>query len=196
MHIFGQTMSAAGVLAAVETDSMFYTRSGGGLTLSGGEPLMQADFVEEVLKESKRRRIDTAIETTGFADWAVLERIGVYLKAILYDIKCMDPDKHKQFTGVANELILHNFVRLHQAFPSLKIVVRTPVIPGFNDTEADIGAILDFIRNTPNVDYELLPYHRLGQQKYGYLGRSYPMADAVLNNEKVKALQEFVKNRR
>lgn len=193
MHIFGRLMSVAEVLDTVETDGMFYSRSGGGLTLSGGEPLMQADFAEALVKESRRRRIDATIETTGFAVWADLERVAAYLKTILYDIKSMDAEKHKQFTGVDNELILHNFVRLREAFPQLKIIARTPVVPGFNDTEADIGAIVDFLRDMPNVEYELLPYHRLGQQKYEYLGRPYPMADILLNMEKAKALQEFVK---
>ncbi len=195
LHTFGRQMTVADILKVVEADSAFYMRSGGGLTISGGEPLMQADFVISLLKETKKRRIDATIETCGYAPWADLSRVGAYLKTIIFDIKSMDPNKHKEFTGLNNDLILSNLTGLRSAYPQLQILVRTPLIPGFNDTEQDIGAILDFIAGWPNTSYELLPYHRLGQQKYSYLGRDYPMGNIQLDNNKLQAIQAYIKAR-
>lgn len=195
LHTLGRQMTVLDVIKAAEADSAFYTRSGGGLTISGGEPLMQADFVIEILKEAQKRRIDATIETCGYALWDDVNRVGEKLKTIIYDIKSTDSKKHKQFTGVTNELILDNLIKLRQTFPKLRISVRTPVIPDFNDSEADIGAILDFLNALPNVSYELLPYHRLGRQKYEFLGRAYPMTDTLLNKETMANLNAYVKSR-
>ncbi|QDR79023.1 (2S)-3-sulfopropanediol dehydratase activating enzyme [Sporomusa termitida] len=195
LHTFGRQMSVADILTVVEADSAFYMRSGGGLTISGGEPLVQADFVISILKETKRKRIDATIETCGYAPWADLSRVGAYLKTIIFDIKSMDPNKHKEFTGRNNDLILTNLTGLRRAYPQLQILVRTPLIPGFNDSEQDIGAILDFIKGWPNTSYELLSYHRLGQQKYGYLGRDYPMGDSQLDNGKLQTINAYIKSR-
>ncbi len=183
LNMYGKSMSVNEVLDTVEQDSIFYSRSGGGMTLSGGEPLLQADFATELLKEAKRRRINTTIETCGYADWEKVEQVCQYVDNILFDIKSMDSSKHKEFTGVPNEKILDNFQRLCNRFPNTPITVRTPVIPGFNDTEQDIVAILNFIKGIPQVRYELLGYHRLGEPKYIYLGKDYllsgvkPMAE-------------------
>lgn len=195
LHTFGRQMSVADILKVVEADSAFYMRSGGGLTISGGEPLVQADFVISILQETKRRRIDTTIETCGYAPWADLSRVGAYLKTIIFDIKSLDPNKHQEFTGLNNDLILTNLAALRNTYPHMRILVRTPLIPGFNDSERDIGAILDFIKGWPNTSYELLPYHRLGQQKYNYLGRDYPMGDSQLDNGKLQAINAYVKSR-
>jgi len=196
LHVFGSRMNVADVLKIVERDSVFYSRSGGGLTLSGGEPLMQADFVVEMAKEAKKRRIHTAMETCGHAEWPKLEEVCRYLNAILYDIKTINPEKHKSFTGISNELILENFLKLRRSFPKLDVWVRTPLVPGFNDTEEDIRAILEFIGQVPRVNYELLPYHRMGQSKYQFLNRDYPMGDVKLSDEKAKALMEFAREYR
>jgi pyruvate formate lyase activating enzyme len=195
LSVFGKLMTVDEVLQAVEADGVFYGRSGGGMTLSGGEPLAQADFVLELLKEARRRRINTSIETCGFAEWKDLERICGYLDSILFDIKTMDPVKHKEFTGVSNERILENFQRLCESFPNLPKRVRTPVIPGFNDTEEDIKAIADFIRGKPHTEYELLAYHRLGQPKYTYLGREYALMDIRVDDERMKALEQVKRAR-
>lgn len=193
MHVFGKMMNAKEVLDSIESESLFYARSGGGITISGGEPLHQIDFVEEIFKEAKRRHIDVTMETCGFAEWEKLQRAAGYMKSILFDIKSIDPVKHKEYTGVSNELILQNLQRLRETYPNLQILVRTPLIPGFNDTEEDIGAILAFIKDMPNLQYEILPYHRMGQQKYDYLDRDYLMADVKINDQTVQKLQELVK---
>lgn len=195
LRIYGDLMRVDEVLEHVEKDSAFYSRSSGGLTVSGGEPLLQADFTTELLKEAKRRRINTSIETCGYADWGNLSKVCENLNTIFYDIKCLDADKHKKFTSVSNEKIKGNFKMLCKDFPELSKTVRTPVIPGFNDSEEDIMAIIDFIKGMPNVNYELLPYHRLGQPKYEYLGREYPLSDVKLSDEKMKVLKEIVKSR-
>ena len=196
LHIFGLNRQVAEILKIVEQDSAFYSRSGGGMTISGGEPLMQAEFAVELLREAKKRRIHTAMETCGHAEWSRLEAVCRHLDTILFDIKTIDPLKHKQFTGVSNELILENFLKLQQAFPQLEILVRTPLVPGFNDTEEEIGRILEFIRQFPGVKYELLPYHRMGQSKYQFLDREFLMGDVKLSDEKAAALKEFAEKRR
>jgi len=193
LHVFGQMMSAREILESLNEESIFYDRSGGGITVSGGEPFIQIDFLEELFKEAKHRHIDVTVETAGYTEWENFQRVSKYMKIILFDIKCMDPKKHKEFTGVSNELILQNFKQLRAEYPDLKILVRTPLIPGFNDTEEDIKAILEFIKNMFNVKYELLPYHRLGQQKYGYIGREYCMPDVKIDDKTVRKLRELVK---
>lgn len=194
LTMYGDLKSVEEVLDLVEADSTFYSRSGGGITLSGGEPLAQAEFASEILKEAKRRRLNTAIETSGYADWDKAVTVFEYVDHILFDIKNMDAIRHKEFTGVDNQPILENFKKLCNRFPNTPITVRTPVIPGFNDTEQDILAIIDFIKGYPNVKYEILAYHRLGEPKYIYTGRKYLLSGIEpLPEERFMALKELVK---
>ncbi|MCE5262748.1 MAG: glycyl-radical enzyme activating protein [Deltaproteobacteria bacterium] len=195
LAVLGRRMSASEVLDAVESDGAFYGRSGGGMTLSGGEPLAQAGFACALLREAKRRRISTCMETCGFVDWAELEAACSNLDSILYDIKCIDPVRHREFTGASNEKVLDNFQRLCDRFPGLPKRVRTPVVRGFNDCEEEIGAIVDLIREKPSVEYELLACHRLGQPKYGYLGNGGTPADLRPDSVRMKALEEMAKAR-
>jgi pyruvate formate lyase activating enzyme len=180
-------------MAAVEADGVFFGRSGGGMTLSGGEPLLQSEFALALLREAKRRRIDTTIETCGHVDWQVLRDAAELSNTIFYDIKCVDAARHKEFTGVDNTLILSNLRKLVKAFPQLSIVVRTPLIPGFNDSVEDISNIMELLRQLPTVTYKVLPYHRLGTPKYEYLGREYPLGEAVLNPATEKTVKELAK---
>lgn len=194
LHAFGRETHVSEIIKIVEADSAFYARSGGGLTISGGEPLMQSDFVVEIVKEAKKRRIDVTIETCGYAPWENVKSVAETLSSsIIYDIKSMGTAKHKQYTGATNELILNNLIKLRHEFPKLSILVRTPVIPGFNDSEAGISAIKDFVSTLPNSSYALLPYHRLGQPKYEYLGRRYPLGDARLDMELMQKLTSYGK---
>jgi pyruvate formate lyase activating enzyme len=173
---FGRDMQVADVIRVVEEDSNFYSRSGGGVTLGGGEPLSQADFAARLLKKARTRGIHTAIETSGYCDWADLERVCRHVDQIFFDIKSMDPEMHKHHTGVSNRLILENFRKLCNAFPKTPIVVRTPVIPGFNASVEDIRAIVDYLNGiSGTVHYELLPYHGFGEQKYPRIGRLYQL---------------------
>jgi pyruvate formate lyase activating enzyme len=166
------------VLEVVEQDGAFYARSGGGLTLSGGEPLTQPAFAARLLQSAQARGIDTALETSGYAHWSDLQRVCRHVNQIFYDLKAMAPEKHREGTGVGNQRILENLRRLCRAFPKLPLVVRTPVVPAFNDSPAEIRAIAAFVgRLSRPVRYELLPYHRFGAAKYAGLGRDYPLAE-------------------
>ncbi len=172
--IYGKMMTVKQVLDEVESQSIFYEQGSGGITLSGGEPLMQSDFTIELLKEAKRRKIHTAVETCGYCNTNVLREAAGYLDYIFYDIKCIDADKHKKFTGCDNELILSNVNVLFEEYKDLHKHIRTPVIPEFNDTEEDIRQIKTFLKGRKNYTYELLPYHRYGEKKYELLGREIP----------------------
>lgn len=188
----GERQSVDEVLCRVEEDSVFYARSGGGLTLSGGEAMVQPEFVLALLRQARKRHIDTAMETCGHYAWELLRQACELLGNLIYDIKCLDSDRHKAFTGVGNALILKNFQQVCETFPGLPIHVRTPVIPGFNDAEEDIVAIRDRIPKRANITYELLPFHRMGGPKYEYLGRAYPYAGKTMNEAAFKRLQALV----
>ncbi len=195
LEMLGRYMDVNQILEVIQEDTLFYARSGGGITLSGGEPLLQAEFSFELLKEAKARGLDTAIETCGHTKWPNLEKVCEYLDTMFYDIKCIDAEKHKKYTGVSNDMILHNFQKLSGCFPGMPVIVRTPVVPGFNDTEKDISAVIDLIKEIPNVKYELLPYHRLGEIKYRRLGRNYSFAGVKPpENEKMTILRQLARS--
>lgn len=172
IRVEGVEMKVSEILDIVEKDSVFY-RHGGGLTVSGGEPLAQSPFLIELLREAQKRRLDTAIETCGFAQYAVLQAAARFLDTIIFDIKSINNEKHVRYTGQSNRIILDNFLKLCADYPQLPKLVRTPVIPGFNDLPADREDILSFIAGKPNVTHEALPYHRFGVGKYAALGRKY-----------------------
>lgn len=173
ISVYGREMSIDEILDRVESESAFYAHGSGGLTLSGGEPFMQSGFTVELLRQAKKRYLHTAVETCGFCDTDTLREAAQYIDYIMYDIKCMDAEKHKKFTGQGNELILKNLDMLFNEFPRLKKHIRTPVIPTFNDTHEDIRAIAEHLKKYSNYRYELLPYHRYGEGKYTLLGRGY-----------------------
>lgn len=172
----GKWMTAEEVIRVVEEDGSFYARSGGGLTVSGGEPLLQAGYVVELLRKAQGRGIHTALETSGLCPWEDLERACGQANQVFFDVKTVDPEKHRQGTGTGNERILENLRRLCARFSGIPVIVRTPIIPGLNDTPAEITSILAFLRTLPRaVEYELLPYHGFGEPKYEQLGRAYRM---------------------
>lgn len=191
LRLTGGKMSVDEVLREVEKDALFYDHSEGGMTLSGGEPLSQPEFVGALLQEAKKRRIHLAMETSGYASWEVFRGAAAYLDYLLMDLKCMDDRIHRAYTGVSNRRILENLKKLRREFPGLPIHVRTPVVPGVNDTEEEIGAIHDFLAPFGNVRYELLKYHRLGEPKYASLRRSYPLGRRELSEEKMEVLKKF-----
>lgn len=178
LYLFGQEMTVDQVLAEVEQDAGFYHESGGGLTLSGGECILQPDFVAALLAEAQHRGINTAIETAGNYPWAFMEKVLPYVDYVLHDHKLTDPERHKKWAGVDNKRILENFQKAYETYPEKKFIARTPLIPGVNDDEEHIRSVLAFIRPYKNVvDYELLPYFRYGESKYEFLGRMYEMKD-------------------
>ena len=178
LYLHGTTMTVDDVLEQVEKDAPFFAESGGGITVSGGECLLQADFVTALLEEAHNRGITTAIETASNVPWENYEKVLPHVDFVYHDIKSMDSAKHEKWTGVKNTRILENLAKAYVAFPDKKFIARTPLIPGVNDSPDDIRAVVAFIRPHKNViKYELLPYHRFGQSKYGFLGRVYELAD-------------------
>lgn len=195
--VYGESQSVDTILKRVEEDGVFYSRSGGGLSLSGGEALAQPEFAIALLREARARRINTVLETCGHYAFEHLHEACKHLNSLIFDIKSADTAKHKKFTGVSNERILENFAKICAAYPDLPILVRTPVIPGFNDTEEDIQAIVSSIPRRWNIRYELLAYHRMGQPKYEYIGRKYPyegisMDESLMQKLTVLAEQAMV----
>lgn len=178
LYLFGQEMTVDEVLDEVEQDSAFYRESGGGITASGGECLLQPDFMAALFAGAHERGINTAIETAGNVPWSNFEKVLPHVDTVLHDHKLTDPERHKKWCGADNVRILTNFERAYETFPEKTFIARTPLIPGVNDQEEHILAVLDFIRPHKNViDYELLPYFRYGGSKYGFLGRVYELAD-------------------
>ncbi|WP_329886354.1 glycyl-radical enzyme activating protein [Pseudoramibacter faecis] len=175
IDIFGKTMSVDDIMREVQKDRLFYFYSGGGVTLSGGDVLLQADFAEAILKACKESLIDTTAELDLYGDYANLARLLPLLDSYFADLKHMDDAAHQKWTGVSNKTILANARRAGEAFPDTPMHARVPFIPGVNDTEENIVATAEFCREIPNCrSLEFLPYHRLGTAKYRYLGRPCP----------------------
>jgi pyruvate formate lyase activating enzyme len=177
LNLIGRWVTAAEVLAEVTRDALYYEASGGGLTLSGGEPLAQPEFAAELLRRYKHdeKGGHTAMETCGFAAWTVIERLAADVDLFLYDLKHLDPNEHRRLTGQTNHLILENARRLAAAGHAL--VIRLPLIAGINDSQDHLEAAADFTLSLPGVSrIDLLPYHRLGETKYRRLEKAYAMA--------------------
>lgn len=193
--IVGRDVTVGEVMEEVLKDSVYFRRSGGGLTLSGGESLLQPDFAAALLEAAHENGLNTAIESTGFADYGAIEKILPHLDLYLMDIKHMNSEKHKAFTTQPNERILENAKKI--AKNAKKLIIRVPVIPGFNDTEAEIGDIADFAASLDNVrEIHLLPYHRLGADKYDNLGCEYTLKDILPpSEEKMEFLKRTAENR-
>jgi pyruvate formate lyase activating enzyme len=172
----GTPMTVEEVMDVVRKDRPFYAESGGGVTLSGGEPLIQMSFIGEVLKACKDESIHTAIETSGYADWDGFNDVLEFVDLILFDVKQMDPQVHKKTTGVDNRLILQNLKSIDDA--CIPIIVRIPLIPGYNDEEENLIKTAEFLSDLKHVGaVHLLPYHNLGGYKYRLLGMQYDLED-------------------
>lgn len=194
MKTIGKDVTVGEVMEEVVRDRPYYRRSGGGITLSGGESLLQPDFAIALLQAAHQNGINTAIETTGFAESQTVERFIPHIDTFLMDIKHIDTQKHEEFTTRPNAIILKN-ARLI-AEKAKKLIIRVPVIPGFNDTKEEIGQIALFASRLPNVnEIHLLPYHRMGKDKYDGLSRPYLMGDVPSpTNEKMQQLLDVCKS--
>ncbi len=171
LEMIGREMGVEEVLQEVLKDRPFYETSGGGMTLSGGEPLLQIDFCEELLRRAKAERLHCCIETSGFAPYEHLERIRPCIDLFLYDVKETDSQRHRQLTGVPNEGILENLQRLHGA--GAAVLVRLPLVPGCNDTPEHFAGLARLAHSLPQArGFEVMPYHRLGEGKLERLGVS------------------------
>ncbi|WP_034658715.1 glycyl-radical enzyme activating protein [Robertmurraya massiliosenegalensis] len=195
LNFAGNPRSVQDVINELKKDHIHYKRSGGGITLSGGEPLSQPYYAEELLKACKEKGWHTAIETTAFTSQAVLEQVLPWLDLVLLDIKHTDERKHLEFVGRSNEKILENAKFIGQF--GVPIIIRVPVIPTFNDGIDEMETIASFASNIRGVkEMHLLPYHRLGENKYDYLNYEYEMKGIPTpTNEKMQKLKTVVEEK-
>ncbi|MBW2057636.1 MAG: glycyl-radical enzyme activating protein [Deltaproteobacteria bacterium] len=171
LQAVGRRIDVDALLDEVEKDLDFYRASGGGVTFSGGEPLSQPEFLQEILAACKGRGLHTAVDTCGYASWAIIKKVAPYVDLFLYDVKLMDEEKHRRYTGVSNRLILSNLRRLAGAN---RVVVRMPLVPGINDDRENTRRLGEFLSGLEGIEgVDLLPYHRLGVSKYERVGRRY-----------------------
>jgi pyruvate formate lyase activating enzyme len=181
LNVSSKIMSDEQVVKSVMKDEVFYRNTGGGITLSGGEPLLQADFSAEILSKIQAAGISTAIETAGFVTFAKIEKVLPYTDLFLYDIKAIDQGTHKKYTGVDNAQILRNVRKL--ARMGKEIIVRVPLIPGVNDG-AEFTKIADFAKSLDTVqELHIMPFHNVGADKYRQMGLHYEMGDVKEDNE-------------
>ena len=170
MQIVGREMSVDDVIAEVERDRIFYEQSGGGVTLSGGDPLVQSDFAEALIEACRYRGIHAAVDTAGLSANGVLDRLEAKADLVLFDLKCMDEARHREFTGVSNVPILDNLKRL--AAGGIEIWVRIPLVRGVNDDDDNIGRTIAFLRSLRTIRrVGILPYHSGGLEKARRIGR-------------------------
>ncbi len=198
LALIGRSMSVEAVLVEVLQDVAFYRSSGGGVTFSGGEPVLQTEFLAAVLERCQAEGVHTAIETAGYYPWERLERLLPHVDMVMMDLKHMDSERHRAATGAPNALILENARKLAES--PVALLFRTPVIPTVNDTPEAIRAIAQFVqelsvlRGAP-IPLDLLPFHRLAEQKYTHLGRTYTahgLPDTVENfRELVAIVREY-----
>jgi len=183
-------MKLGEVLTEVSKDEAFYRNSGGGITVSGGEPLSQGGFVANLLKLCKKQGLNTVLDTAGYASWEIMSEVLPFVDLVLFDIKHLDPEEHKRVTGVENHLIIENLI---QASRRINVWLRIPLIAGFNDSEEHIGRIAH-LGKTNRVDkISLLPYHEGGKTKCEQLGRPYQFSGGKAPSEEhIMRLKEVV----
>jgi pyruvate formate lyase activating enzyme len=197
-EIVGRDTTVQELVDEVERDRVFFDQSGGGVTFSGGEPLQQFEFLLAALEESKRRRIHTAVDTTGFTTPDILERVAAVTDLFLFDLKTMNDDVHRRFTGVSNALIVQNLQRLVNG--KKNVIVRVPIIPGINDDDEALARTGAFVAELGGVsELHLLPYHEIGVHKYGRLGKDNPLPPVPIPtwermNEAVAIMRRFLPN--
>ncbi len=188
--VCGKEHTVDEVLKEVLKDKAFYETSGGGVTFSGGECMLQIDFLAEILKKCKENGIHTAVDTAGHILFENFEKILPYTDLFLYDIKIFDSQKHKQYVGVSNELILENLKKLFER--KAKLWIRIPIIPDVNDSIEEIQKIKDFLKTIGTAEkIELLPYHAMGENKYRAIGKE-PQIFKTPDTENMKRLKEIL----
>lgn len=174
--VAGETMSVEQVMEAIRKDRLFYEESGGGVTFSGGEPLLQPGFLQSLLAACHAEGLHTALDTSGHAPAQTFRKLAGLADLVLFDLKLIAPERHKACTGVGNGLILENFQALGRLHPAVR--VRLPLVPGVTDDEDNIRAISDRIKTCQGLaGVDLLPFHRIGDQKYAQLGMENRLAD-------------------
>jgi pyruvate formate lyase activating enzyme len=174
LTILGRYLTVEEVMIEVERDRMFYEKSGGGVTFSGGEPTAQPKFLRALCQTAQQRRLHVTLDTSCYCHWKLLEPIVQHVDLMLCDIKHMDSAVHRQLTGVPNELILDNIQRLSEM--GMPIYIRVPLVPGLNDSKANIRATAAFAATLSSMrHFDILPYHRLGEPKWRQLDQAYQL---------------------
>ncbi len=165
LEIVGQDVTVAQAMEEIERDRVFFDESGGGITFSGGEPLMQLEFLEMLLTEIKKKKIHVTLDTSGYVSFQDLKKVSGQVDLFLYDLKIMHDEKHKKYTGVSNRIILENLRKLTEMGKA--VAVRIPLISGINDDDQNIEALTAFLQSLRNIQHiSLLPYHSGGCEKY------------------------------
>jgi pyruvate formate lyase activating enzyme len=192
--IIGQEMTVGEVMAEVEKDVVFYDQSGGGVTFSGGEPLMQPEFLLALLNQCRTQQIHTAVDTSCYAEPEIIDKVADKTDLFLCDLKHMDSDMHERFTGVENNLILDNIKHLSEA--GKEIIIRIPVIPNFNDDQTNIEATGKFTASLPSVSgIDILPYNRGGREKSARLSAGFKlMQTETPGEEKMNSIAKSLDN--
>lgn len=182
LKVIGKTVSVEEIMDVVRKDRNYYKQTGGGLTVTGGEPFSQFEFLKELLKAAKKEQIHTCVETCGYVRWDRLEELLPFVDLFLFDYKVTSPELHKQNTGVDNFLILENLERLYEH--QKKTVLRCPVIPGYNDTMEHFKGIAWMERKYPCLEgIEIMPYHNLGKAKAFAIGKDYEVTAATADSD-------------
>jgi pyruvate formate lyase activating enzyme len=192
LSIAGKRVGVKEILSEIEKDRSFYEESGGGVTFSGGEPLMQPDFLNALLGECKEKAIHTTVDTCGFARYEIINRMRDKVDLFLYDIKTLDSKRHRKYTGATNSQILRNLKKLAES--GSDIVISFPIIPGINDDDLNVTRTAKFVSSLPKVkQVNLLPYHRAGIEKYRSLGKPYKLKEIQPpSNQKIKSVKETI----
>jgi len=182
-------MSVEEVVEVVRKDELFYRNSGGGVTASGGEPTYQPEFLKQLFRECQRYGIHTTLDTCGYVRWKVLEGILDYVDLVYYDLKHMDTGRHEESIGVGNKLILDNARRISQS--GKPIVMRIPLIPGYNDSEESIRTMAEFVTGIKVERVDIVPFHQLGSKKYERLGMTYTLGEVrPYQEEEIEAFKD------
>ncbi|TSA37069.1 MAG: glycyl-radical enzyme activating protein [Porphyromonadaceae bacterium] len=193
LNLTGYTISAEKLIKIIGKDSAFYRNSGGGVTFTGGEPLSQPEFLGKILRKCKKAGIHTAIETCGYCSQAVLKEIIPLVDLFLFDIKIIDPEKHRKYTGKSNQLILENLTYL--STQKKRIIIRFPLIPGITDTDQNINDVILLLKKLGLVEIDLEPYHGLGIAKYEELGMEYLLhgiaGDSGYPIDRLRQIEDF-----
>lgn len=187
----GRKVSVEELMDEIKKDDLFYRNSGGGVTLTGGEPFSQPEFTFSILESCKKFRIPTAIETCAHTSWSNLEKVMEFLDLAMVDLKHMDSEVHERYTGVSNDLILDNISKLAQ-HSNIETIVRIPIIPGINDGVNNIEETGKFLSDIGIRKIELLPYHELGVSKYEALDREYAIDSTTPDIEHLRKIKEIL----
>lgn len=183
---YGRKIRARRIVEELEKDDIFYFHSGGGITLSGGEPLTQSEFAKAILAGCRERGLHTAIETGGYVSWGRFMEVLPLLDSVLIDIKVLDPERHKELTGHSNELIIDNIRRIDRSEFPVDLFIRIPLLPGINDDDTNLAATAKFCKSLRKFkELHILPYHKLGVESYRFLARDYPLKALETPNAKL-----------